>query len=121
MEKPRILLAEDNVSMRAVILDMLADDYDVTAVCTGKELYTLMSERRDLYEAVICDVIMPHWNGDEAVKMAQAFGSSLPVIFISGNACKEEIEKAPNCIFLPKPLQRNQLLEKLAEVVITGQ
>lgn len=117
MEKPRVLLADDSSQMRAILCDMLADAYEVTAVGTGKELYTLMSERRDLYVAVICDVVMPHWNGDEAVKMAQAFGSSLPVIFISGNIEAELIEKAKKHIFLRKPFTRDELLGVLAGMI----
>ena len=120
MEKPRILLADDSAEMRAILCDMLTDAYEVTAVGTGKELYTLMSERRDLYVAVICDVVMPHWNGDEAVKMAQAFGSSLPVIFISGNIEVELIEKSQKHIFLRKPFTRQELLDILAGLVAAG-
>ncbi len=114
MEKPRVLLADDCAEMRSILCDMLAETYEVTAVGTGKELYTLMSERRDLYVAVICDVVMPHWNGDEAVKMAQAFGSSLPVVFISGNTEAELIEKSRKHIFLRKPFRREELLGVLA-------
>lgn len=120
MEKPRILLADDCAQMRSILCDMLTDDYEVTSVGTGKELYTLMSERRDLYVAVICDVVMPHWNGDEAVKMAQAFGSSLPVIFISGNTEDQHIEKARNYVFLPKPFTRDQLLQLLTSQIRAG-
>lgn len=120
MEKPRVLLADDNHEMRSILFDMLAPEYDVSAVCTGKELYTLMSERRDLYAAVVCDVVMPHWNGDEAVKMAQTFGSVLPVVFISGNVEHEQLEKVKNCIFLRKPVRREELLNTLRDVIKAG-
>ncbi len=120
MEKPRILLADDNPEMRGILLEMLTEFYDVSVVCTGKELYTLMSERRDLYSAVICDVIMPHWNGDEAVKMAQAFGSSVPVLFISGDEQSIASMKDDSCHFLYKPIRRKALLEKLHEIIYTG-
>lgn len=116
MEKPHILLADDNPEMRSLLVDMLCDKYNVSSVCTGKELYTLMSERRDLYSVVICDIVMPHWNGDEAVNMAKTFGADIPVIFISGNANSEEIEKTSNASFLQKPIHRNDLLEKLEEL-----
>lgn len=120
MEKPRVLLADDNHEMRGILLEMLSEFYDVSVVCTGKELYTLMSERRELYSAVVCDIVMPHWNGDEAVKMAQAFGSSVPVLFISGDDESIEEISVDQCHYLVKPIRREPLLEKLREMIVTG-
>jgi len=66
------------------------------------------------------DVEMPEISGYELAARIKQRGIKAPIIFISANTEKEDIEKAEKAGaagFLPKPFRPNQLLDKIKEVI----
>ena len=63
---------------------------------------------------MITDVVMPDMNGVELARQARLTRPSLRVLFISGYAWKELVDRrhlSPEDNFLRKPFTPNQLLE----------
>jgi len=100
----KILIADDDDTVRRLLHEMLWRDYRVCCVSNGRELYQLLSTGHE-FDLVITDVSMPHWDGDESIEMAKCFSGDVPVIFISGYA------EVSGMAVLRKPFQRDQLLE----------
>lgn len=115
--KPRILVAEDDEFFRKVLFDILEEHYTVTLVASGRELYTLLCGTRDLYDAVVTDIVMPDWDGDEGIRMAEVFGAELPTVFISGHPKPEDAPTGENRVFLAKPFRPTQILETLSTLL----
>lgn len=98
----RILVADDNKLVHAIIADMLVE-HEVSFVMTVRELHNLMSSCQDMYDVLLVDVCMPG-NGHEAVEIGKAFGSIIPVIFMTG-IIPDEYPDA-----LHKPFDKEQLM-----------
>ena len=80
-ERPRILVAEDELFERERITEMLGDDYDLSFAGDGFEtLSALLAEPPDL---LLLDLVMPRVTGEEVLRSLRASGSTLPVLVTS--------------------------------------
>jgi two-component system, cell cycle sensor histidine kinase and response regulator CckA len=118
--KETILVAEDNESVRHLLRDMLAEcGYTVIEAIDGNDAIEkfVRSEGVDL---LILDSVMPNKNGREAYDAIKKERADVKVIFTSGYTRDVFLVKGiedRSFDFLPKPLQRNRLLEKVREVL----
>lgn len=122
---PRILLIEDEASIRAVLKDILKDQ---------KELKLEVDEARDgaeglkmldsnSYDVVFCDVKMPRMDGMEVLQNAKEKGISSPFIMISAHGTTEmavDATKLGAYDFLQKPPDLNRLLITLRNALDKG-
>ncbi len=111
-DKPRILLADDNVDMRDYILRLLSQEYDVVAVSDGAA--ALRAARTAAFDLVLTDVMMPHLDGFGLLAALRADGQTrlLPVIMLSARAAEEsriEGMAAGADDYLVKPFSANEL------------
>lgn len=113
MEKPRILVAEDDLGMQAFYRAVLENDFELTLVeDSNMALKMLASAGFDLF---ITDLNMPRWDGNTGVSGALAQNSNLPVIVASGYVGANEFDKVtdsfPNIVAkLKKPFLANSLI-----------
>lgn len=121
MEKPRILLAEDNTINCQIMIGILAklgvDDVDV--VENGKG--AVQAIKRKKYDLVFMDVQMPEMSGLEATRIIREFerqekSGRIPVVALTALAMKEDQQ---NCIeagmddFITKPIAYQKIIEAL--------
>lgn len=116
----RILLAEDeniNASVTRAFLEQVGVQVDIVA--NGREAVEAIKKRR--YNAVLMDVQMPVLDGLEAtMKIRQVEHSKktrCPVIALTAHALggdREKCLRAGMDDYLPKPLDKKQLIEMLA-------
>lgn len=63
MERKKLLIADDSEMNRAILANMLEQDYEIMEVSDGKEaLAALQIYRKDL-SALLLDVVMRGWTG----------------------------------------------------------
>ena len=112
---PRVLLIEDEASIRAVLKDILKDQ---------KELALTIDEAKDgaeglakleiePYDLVLCDIKMPKMDGMEVLKQAKEKGIAATFIMISAHGTTElavDATKMGAYDFLQKPPDLNRLL-----------
>lgn len=110
MAKQRILVADDEPTIRDIFRIILEDDYDVDLVCDGEALYKLGGINYDL---IITDVDMPGYDGDEGVELAKTFGNASPVLIITGDT-RYHNEKYE---VVYKPFDLKELKEKIKKLV----
>ncbi len=81
----RILLADDERGVREAIKYLLrVDDHVVTEADNGAE--ALEQFRREQFDLVITDYIMPHMRGDELAANIKTLAPRQPVLMISAYA-----------------------------------
>lgn len=116
VEKPHILLADDDQDTRAFLLRLLNKDYTVTAVSDGLEAITAAKDC--LPDLIISDVMMPYADGYDLLEhlRAQPETSDLPVILLSARADSTErtrgLEKGARD-YIAKPLDSRELLARI--------
>jgi DNA-binding response OmpR family regulator len=114
--RPRLLLVEDNLDMRAYLRMHLDQHYDVEEAENGRA--ALAALERAVPDIVVSDVMMPHVDGLELCRRirADARWRALPVILLSAKAAVDHrIEglKAGADDYLAKPFSVPELLERL--------
>ncbi|MBS0333371.1 MAG: response regulator [Proteobacteria bacterium] len=81
---PRILLAEDDDSLRGFLARALERaGYDVVACADGDEAAAVLDEDWDL---LLTDIVMPGMDGIEVARQAAARHPELRIMFITGFA-----------------------------------
>ena len=81
---PRILLAEDDDSLRGFLSRALERaGFDVTACADGEEAAAVLDQSWDL---LLTDIVMPGMDGIEVVRLAAARHPGLRIMFITGFA-----------------------------------
>ncbi|MEO8183317.1 MAG: ATP-binding protein [Deltaproteobacteria bacterium] len=106
----RALLVEDQQAVRRAVTQMLQRlAFDVTAVVDGAEALALL-EGTTGFDLIVSDLAMPRLGGRALVLELQERGSRTPVLFISGNLEKPQLEPASFSVgFLQKPFDVLQL------------
>jgi DNA-binding NtrC family response regulator len=115
---PRILVADDESSIRRTIKDILDfEKYDVELASNGQEAYELF-EAND-FDAVLLDIKMPGLDGIEVLEKMMKI-KDIPVIMISGHGTIEtavEAIKKGAYDFIVKPPDLNRLLITLRNAI----
>lgn len=113
----KILVIEDEVSVRENILDLLeAESFETLAAANGKIGVDLaVSQVPDL---ILCDLMMPNIDGYEVLKKLnlQANTATIPFIFLTARTAKTDVRKGMDLgadDYLIKPFTRSELLNAI--------
>jgi len=116
----RILLVEDETTLRALIRRLLERHYEVTELGSARDALELL-EQGATYDAVLCDLLMPAMTGMEFFAQIAARFPALAdrVIFLTGgvvsDAATSFLERTPRPQ-LHKPFSADQLFAALRVV-----
>ena len=81
----RILLAEDDNSMRAFIeRALIKAGYEVTSFANGREAYDRLQQ--EPFTLLLTDIVMPQMDGIELARRAADIHPDLKIMFITGFA-----------------------------------
>ena len=112
---PKVLLIEDEASIRAVLKDILTDQKElkltVSEAKDGAEGLAMLEN--DDFELVFCDIKMPKMDGMEVLEKAKEKGINTTFIMISAHGTTEmavDATKMGAYDFLQKPPDLNRLL-----------
>lgn len=118
IQSKRILLADDEPSVRAAIRLMLnLDEHAVTEASDGKEALRLFQGGE--FDVVITDYAMPEMMGDELAARIRSLSPSQPIIMITAHAGMVRAEgTALSCVdvLLSKPCSLTDLRQALLKV-----
>ncbi|MEO8141399.1 MAG: response regulator [Sphingomicrobium sp.] len=110
----RILLAEDDTSMREYLQRSLARvGYDVDAVGCGTQAIPLLQAAR--YDLLLTDIVMPEMDGIELAQKASAIDVNIKVMFITGFAAValQSGRTTPEAKLLSKPFHLKDLVAEV--------
>ena len=109
----KILIAEDEPDMRALLSDLLVEaGHDVAEVENGEEALRML--QGDLPDLVLLDVLMPEINGLQVLKRLRSNPATavLPVILLTAFSLSDEqagVAGAPNTYHFTKPWRRGMV------------
>jgi CheY-like chemotaxis protein len=119
-ERPRILLVDDEPSIRAVYPEVLGLDYEVSVAASGREALAILSERVD-FDVIVCDLTMPDIDGPafyDALR-GRDYERLDRVVFCSGGLVTARLRdfaaRVPN-LFLEKPIAVETLCAAIERV-----
>lgn len=114
----RILVIEDEPSVRSNILDLLdAEGFDVVSAENG--LLGTLWALENLPDLIICDVMMPEVDGYDVVEKLRQdpVAAKIPLIFLTALSDRASIRQGMNLgadDYITKPFTRSELLEAIA-------
>jgi len=85
--RARILLVDDEASLRSLLSQILGGEHEVRAVESGAEVLELL-RRGDRYDVILCDLMMPEMSGIDLFEAIEALdvAQARRVIFLTGGA-----------------------------------
>ena len=94
--KKKILIVDDSEMNRALLEDMLADDYDIVEAENGMEALAYLHEHELEICLMLLDIVMPVMDGFETLAMMNKNGiiKHIPVIMISAETAFTYIDRA---------------------------
>ena len=115
----RILLVDDNSINQEIILGILENSgIHVDVANNGQE--AVEQFKRHEYELILMDIQMPVMNGYEATMIIRESNPDVPVIALTANAMKEDVERTTAAGMnehLNKPIDINKLYETLLKYI----
>jgi two-component system cell cycle response regulator CpdR len=117
-QMPRILLAEDDDSLRGFLARALERaGYEVTACADGDEAAAVLDQAWDL---LLTDIVMPGLDGIEVARQAAARHPGLRIMFITGFAAVALAagENAPaGAKVLSKPIHLREIVNEVDRMI----
>jgi len=111
MARKKILIVDDEESMRHMLTNMLEGEYDVKAVADGKQALEDMS--RDTFDFILCDIKMPGMDGMavlEEMKRRRVFGSLIMMSAYGTTETALEAVKKGAYDYINKPFKSDELI-----------
>lgn len=117
MSSPRLLVIDDDDSVRRVTCQMLRHgDYDVAEANSGRAGLECFNNSN--FDLVLLDVSMPDMGGVEVSKVIREAMPDQKIIFMTGHAEQEDFGlDNPHTWMLGKPFRLAQLLETVKSVL----
>jgi nitrogen regulation protein NR(I) len=123
MEKPRVLIADDELNLRRVLMAMLRRaGYEVEAAEDGVEAVEA-SAKDGPFDAVITDLKMPRMDGMELLRVLSAESPDTPVVMITAHGSVEsavEAVKSGAFDYIEKPFEQEQILQVIGKAARTA-
>jgi len=122
MEKKSILVVDDAPENIDLLVGLLKDKYKVRAALNG-EVALSIARSPSPPDLILLDIVMPDMNGLEVCKILKndKKTSSIPVVFLSGQASDEETELGVEIggeAYLQKPVEPESLFSILELTLI---
>ncbi len=115
LPKKRILLAEDDDSMRGFLERALnAAGYEVVSFANGKDAFDRIQQ--DPFTLLLTDIVMPLMDGIELARRASEIDPQLKIMFITGFAAvtlNNGVETPKNSRVLSKPFHLKDLVREV--------
>ena len=116
-----ILLVEDNQINQEIIIGLLENSgINIDIANNGKEAVEEYEQNSDKYELILMDIQMPIMDGYEATKCIREKNKDIPIIALTANAMKEDIEKTKSIAMnehLTKPIEVEKLYSTLLKYI----
>src|SRR5262250_2777447 len=115
----RILLAEDDESMRAFIERALVKaGYEVMSFANGKEAFERLKE--EPFTLLLTDIVMPQMDGIELARRASEIDPDLKIMFITGFAAvtlNTDNHAPKDAKILSKPFHLRDLVDQVERLL----
>ncbi len=122
MSSLRVLLVDDEVELAQTLAERLAIRNIEAEVVSDREK-ALGNLRQSAYDIIVLDVVLQGCHGLDILKEIKEINPDQAVILVSGRGNEEDFAKGKQCgayDYLIKPVQIEQLIEKMEQAVSSG-
>jgi CheY-like chemotaxis protein len=116
--KKRILVCDDEESIRLLLTEALKDYYDIIQTNDGREAVKMVT--RDPFDLLIIDIKMPGTHGLEAIERIRERNRTIPIVICSAYKLLEDditVKTSEVAAFITKPVDIKILREKVFELI----
>ncbi|TKJ39754.1 response regulator [candidate division LCP-89 bacterium B3_LCP] len=121
MSKFRALLVDDEKELMTAMVERLGyRDVEADYALSGAEAIEKM--RNSDFDVIVIDLKMPGMSGTELIGIIKRDHPQVPVILMTGHGFSLDGEDVPEGVveFLPKPVNIEELIEKMQKVIRTN-
>jgi DNA-binding response OmpR family regulator len=113
----RILIVEDELHLaQGVLFNLEAEGHDVTAVENGEAALELLLARREVFDTVVLDIMLPGIHGFEVAERLRAAANYVPILMLTARSRPEDVlhgfESGADD-YLPKPFELTILIARI--------
>lgn len=117
--KKRILVVDDDPSIRALVVGMLSQKYAVEQAPDGQSALTMLQSGSS-FHAIVCDVMMPNLGGFDLARTLRKAGQAPPIVFMTARCSAMDVVEGINAgarFYVAKPFKMDELLDKVSRAV----
>jgi CheY-like chemotaxis protein len=114
----KILVCDDEESIRLLLREALKDDYEVSEASDGREAVKLVTTQP--FDLLITDIKMPGTHGFEAIERIRERNKDIPIIICSAYRLLQDditVKTSGIAYFLTKPINIAELKTKVFELI----
>ncbi len=118
--KKRILVCDDEESIRLLLSEALNDTYEVIEASDGREAVKMIT--KESFDLLITDIKMPRTHGFEAIERIRERNRSIPIVICSAyRLMKDDVVVSTSDVaaFFTKPIDMKALKSKVLELIGT--
>ena len=117
MERPIIVIAEDEILVRLTLVCELEQDYEVIEARDGSEAIQSITTYRERIHAILTDIHMPDVDGWAVLAFAVEQQLPCRLIVMSADAIEHDArwQQYPQARFFPKPTDTTAMKQCLAQ------
>ena len=118
MENKKILVVDDSVSIRRILISCLEKkDYSVNEAEDGEEAIRMSSSNH--YDLIILDLLMPKLDGIQVINILKRKNINIPIFVVSGKLNKNKIVELLNLgikVIISKPIDADRLYKEMDNI-----
>lgn len=117
-ERKRLLIVDDTEIDRIILKSILSTEFDIMEANSGNMAIEYVTERRDMLDAVLLDISMPHIDGFDVLKfMRDKEITDIPVFLVTAEPTMDNVQRAIEYSnveeFISKPFDKNDILRRM--------
>ena len=120
----KILIIEDEELVAEIIKDFIKGEIEVTFDNAKTAEEGLDPTKKNQYNLIIADYILPKMNGADFAKIVREEGiaENTPIVFVTGSleSCKGSVPSLNNVSFIEKPWKVRDLIHEVCSKVDRG-
>jgi len=117
-KKKRILVCDDEESIRLLLNETLGDWYDIIEAQDGREAVAKVT--KEPFDLLIIDIKMPGTHGLEAIERIRERNKTIPIVICSAYRLMEDdimVKTSDVAAFITKPMDLKALKTKIFELL----
>ena len=117
----RILIIEDEELVAEIIKDFIKGEIEVTFDNVKSAEEGLDLTKKNQYNLIIADYVLPKMNGAEFARKIREEGiaENTPIVFVTGSleSCKESLSDLNKVSFIEKPWKVKDLIQEICSKI----
>ena len=119
MDKPSVLIVDDEPRLLESSSLLLKDDFNVITATNGRDGLSSFKNNPSI-SAILLDLDMPVMNGVEALERIREISSEVKVIIMTGRSCHEYARRCADLNvqgYMEKPVEPGVLINRIKELL----